>query len=167
MKIMMDLAYIEKMDVKREIENVEFRYYLKFHSLPSEEIDAIVHRILAEVTPLIDCTKCGNCCEKIRPTLDEEDIITFAEGLGIPVQQFKTQFLVDEIEHKTTLNMKEIPCPFLMDHQCTNYEHRPKECQSYPHLHKAHFTSRLFGVLQNYGICPIVFNVYERLKAEL
>ena len=24
--------------------------------------------------------------------------------------------------------------------------------------------SRLFGVVQHYGECPIVFNVYERLK---
>ena len=83
------------MEVRREIENVEFRSYLKFHSLSSEEIDDIVLRILAEVTPQIDCTKCGNCCEKIWPTLDEEDIITFEEGLGMPVQPFNTQFLTD------------------------------------------------------------------------
>ncbi len=79
MKITMDLAYIEKMEEKREIENVEFRSYLKFHCLTSEEIEAIVQRILTKVTSQIDCTKCGNCCEKIRPTLDEEDIIIFAK----------------------------------------------------------------------------------------
>jgi len=167
MKITMDLAYIEKMEVKKENENVEFRSYLKCHSLPSEEIDTIVHRILAEVTAQIDCTKCGNCCEKIRPTLDEEDIIIFAKGLGMPVQQFKTLFLTHEKLRKPNLIFEELPCPFLADHQCTNYDSRPKECRSYPHLHKGDFTSRLYGVLNNYGICPIVFNVYERLKAVL
>jgi len=44
---------------------------------------------------------------------------------------------------------------------------RPRACRSYPHLHKDHFRSRLIGVSGNYSIRPIVFNVYERLKADL
>ncbi len=30
--------------------------------------------------------------------------------------------------------------------------------------HKEEFASRLIGVINNYSICPIVFNVYEALK---
>ena len=44
---------------------------------------------------------------------------------------------------------------------------RPEDCRSFPHLHKESFISRLWGVIDNYSICPIVFNVFERLKIEL
>jgi Fe-S-cluster containining protein len=60
-----------------------------------------------------------------------------------------------------------VPCPFLADNQCTNYAYRPENCRSYPHLHKKDFVSRLFGVIDNYEICPIVFHVVEQLKIEL
>lgn len=32
---------------------------------------------------------------------------------------------------------------------------------------KEDFVFRLIGVVGNYDVCPIVFNVYEQLKAEL
>jgi uncharacterized protein len=164
-KIITDILYIKAKAAEREEENVEFRTYLKYQDLSSEKIDAIVHDILADVTAQIDCTKCGNCCEKIRPTLDDEDIRIFAEGLGLPENQFRTQYLIHEknFQHKIVFNT--MPCPFLEDRKCVNYDNRPKECRSYPHLHKADITGRLLGILFNYEICPIVFNVYERLKA--
>ena len=37
----------------------------------------------------------------------------------------------------------------------------------FPHLHKEEFIFRLWGVVENCPICPIVFNVYEQLKDEL
>lgn len=155
------------MESVREKENLDFRFYLKIHDLSSEKIDAIVHRILAEVVQKIDCTKCGNCCEKIQPILDDEDIVTFASGLMMPENKFRAQYLTrDKNIHPSSI-FKALPCPFLEAQKCSNYDSRPKECRSYPHLHKTDFTSRLYGVLQNYGICPIVFNVLERLKTEL
>ncbi|MFO8019271.1 MAG: hypothetical protein R6U96_11590 [Promethearchaeia archaeon] len=62
---------------------------------------------------------------------------------------------------------KERPCPFLKDNRCQIHEVCPKECRAYPYLHKSGFTCRLLGVVENYSICPIVFNVYEALKREL
>ena len=46
------------------------------------------------------------------------------------------------------------------------YEVRPEDCRSYPHIWKNGFATRLMGVLNNYSICSIVFNVYEQLKSE-
>jgi len=34
-------------------------------------------------------------------------------------------------------------------------------------LHKKEFVFRLWGVVDNCSICPIVFNVYEHLKDKL
>jgi hypothetical protein len=41
------------------------------------------------------------------------------------------------------------------------------DCRSYPHLHKKDFAHRVIKVIDNCSICPIAFNVFERLKAEL
>jgi Fe-S-cluster containining protein len=63
------------------------------------------------------------------------------------------------ISQKMKMNLK--------DNLCINYDHRPKDCSSYPHLHKNEFLSRTWGVIDNYSVCPIVFNTYEILKIEL
>ena len=57
--------------------------------------------------------------------------------------------------------------PLLSDNCCTVYDHRPDDCRSYPHLHKDEFVFRLIQAVENCSVCPIVFNVFERLKDEL
>jgi uncharacterized protein len=167
MVIEIDLEYIKKMGAEREDENWEFRAFLKQQDLTRQEIDSIVHEITEGVSSEIDCTKCGNCCKQIRPVLDEEDISKFVLGLDMPVSEFKEQYLGAKDDHSSKFRLNELPCPFLENDQCANYEHRPKDCRSYPHLHKRGFVSRLWRVVDNYEICPIVFHVYEQLKAEL
>ena len=61
----------------------------------------------------------------------------------------------------------QLPCPFLKNKICLNYDHRPKDCKSYPHMHKDEIITRLWGIIDNYSICPIVFNVYEQMKFKL
>jgi uncharacterized protein len=167
MNIVTDLTKIKKIAVKNEDDNWEYRAYLKGLSMTSKEIDAIVHQILAEVMAQIDCTQCGNCCKKIRPTVDEEDIRIFADGLKMTVDDFREQYLTREEDASSGMIFNDLLCPFLVDLRCGNYLNRPKECQSYPHLHKPEFTSRSISVLLNYKICPIVFNVFEQLKRDL
>ena len=65
------------------------------------------------------------------------------------------------------LVFKEKPCPFLKNKLCSIYSYRPKDCKSFPHLHKKDFIFRLWGVVENCSFCPIVFNVYEQLKDKL
>jgi uncharacterized protein len=65
------------------------------------------------------------------------------------------------------MSFKNSPCPFLENKKCTVYNQRPTDCKSYPHLQKKNFTTRLLGVMDNYSICPIVFNVFEDLKQAL
>ena len=60
-----------------------------------------------------------------------------------------------------------IPCHFLKGTSCSIYEHRFTECREFPHLNKPHFRGRLFGTMQYYEICPIIFNVVEQLKEAL
>ncbi|MDR0866741.1 MAG: YkgJ family cysteine cluster protein [Candidatus Symbiothrix sp.] len=65
------------------------------------------------------------------------------------------------------MNSKDIPCRYLNGKICSIYEERPNECRSYPNTHKSGFISRTWGMIENYEICPIVFNVMEGLKYEL
>jgi len=63
--------------------------------------------------------------------------------------------------------LKATPCKFLNDKSCTIYTDRPEDCKSYTHTQQPDFISRTLGMIDNYGICPIVFNLFERLKFEL
>lgn len=167
MEIQTDLKTIERMAIQREEENWKFRAFLKQLDIEIEELDAIVHRITDEVSAQIDCTECGNCCKHVKPALDEDDISRFASGLKLSVNEFRKKCLTRDTDDSTIYTFNALPCPFLTNNMCSNYECLPKACASYPHLHKDEFVFRLWGVVDNYSICPIVFNVYERLKKEL
>jgi Fe-S-cluster containining protein len=161
-----DLNKIKKLSKKKEDENWEFRSFLKRCDIPSEEIDSIVHRLYKRISSEIDCKTCANCCKEVQPVLDFGDIEKFSKGLGISISQFENQYLIKDSESENyTFNKK--PCPFLKDNLCSYYAYRPKDCRSYPHLHKPYFIFRLINVIGNYSICPIVFNVYEHLKNEI
>lgn len=162
--IITDINKIEELSKEKEDENWEFRTFLKSYDRPPEEIDAIVHELFEEISSQIDCRTCANCCKVSLPVLDEEDVEKFSEGLAISTSQFKSQYLNKEEEGFT---FKDKPCPFLKDNLCSNYDCRPKECISYPHLQKDDFIFRLIGVIDNCSVCPIVFNVFEKLKEEL
>ena len=161
-----DLKKVEQLGQKRADENWEFRSFLKFIDMEVEELDSIVHGIYKEVSAQIDCTKCANCCKETKPVLDQKDIERFSKGIDIAADEFKSQYIeIDEDSSEFYFNKK--PCPFLKDNLCSNYEFRPKDCKSYPHLDKKEFVFRLWDVVDNYSICPIVFNVYEILKEKL
>jgi hypothetical protein len=152
---------------RRDRENMRFRTFLKGHDLGRDEIDEIVHEIYEKVAAQIDCTQCANCCIKLNTSVDEGDIQRLAQGLKITTDEFKERFVVPDRDRPYRMIINGLPCPFLKDKRCTQYEYRPEECRSYPNLHKEDFVSRLFGVIDNYAFCPIVFNAYEQLKSEL
>ena len=160
-----DLGKIQKLAKQNEKENWEFRSFLKGY-YSSKKIDEIVHGLFQEVSSKIDCTKCGNCCKVMKPVLTPKDIENFSGGFRIPVAQFKKEHLT---EHKDEegVTFKTLPCPLLKDMLCAQYSYRPDACKSFPHLHKKDFVFRLMQIVENYSICPIVFNVYENLKDEL
>ncbi len=162
-----DLVKIKKIAEKREEENWRFRSFLKEYDESPGEIDHIVHDLYQKISSEIDCKKCANCCRKMQPVLSQKDIHDFSEGLGLDVCNFKEQYLEKDNEAPDKFRFNTLPCPFLRGDLCSNYEHRPRDCQSFPHLHRRDFTSRLWEVIENYSICPLVFNVYEYLKREL
>ena len=161
-----NLKEIKRISKEKEIENWEFRNYLKRYDVPIADLDSIVHKIYYRVSSRIDCTMCSNCCRCFYPILNIEDIHKLSEGMGISTPQFKDRFLQKKNEDNSYV-LKNSSCPFLKGNLCSQYEFRPEACSSFPHLHRADFIFRLNNILNNYSICPIVFNVYEILKTEI
>lgn len=160
MKLELNLNTIKRLAKQREKENFGFRTFLKGKS--SDEVDKIVHQLHDEITSQIDCTKCGNCCRFLRPLVSDEEIDRLSGIDNISRESYEKQFV--ELTHNNAKYLKDMPCKYLKEDKCTIYPDRPEECRSFPFTHKDGFIFRLFGVIDNYEICPIVFNLYERLK---
>jgi len=149
MRLETNLKNIEQIALQKKESHISFRAFLEGQD--SEKIDEIVQRLDIVITPQIDCTECGNCCLNLRPVASYESLIRFVEPDKI-----------EEVKYAMS-----IECKHLLEKKCTIYLDRPEECRAFPYLDRDEFTSRIVGVLQNYEICPIVFNVVESLKIEL
>jgi Fe-S-cluster containining protein len=160
-KLELNLNRIAKLSWQMEEENARFRTYLKEQD--PDEIDAVVHALNDTVEPLIDCTKCGNCCKQLQPSVTSKDVQRLARRLGTSAEQVHDAH-VEEMDGKP--HLKFMPCAFLRDCKCTVYSDRPRDCRSFPYLRESGFTNRLDRIIHFSSICPIVFNVFERLKRE-
>lgn len=158
-----DLTIIEEISKDKQNENWIFNKILT-HRTPIE-LNSIVNSLYRQISTEVDCQHCANCCKSLRVSLDDEDIEYFCQGLKMDPEEFREQYLV-KCEAGVYV-FKTMPCPFLKDDLCSNYEHRPKRCRSFPHLDKDDFITRLEHVSLIYSVCPIVFNLYEHLKNDL
>ena len=163
-KLELNLDKIQSLGLKREEENFEFRSFLK--SQEPERIDKIVQPLNKEITERIDCTTCGNCCHHLRPLVSVEEIKKLSQIDNLSTTEF-TEKHTEKMAFEKDRYLKATPCKYLKDKKCSIYADRPEDCRSYPHTHKSNFTQRTFGLIDNYSICPIVFNLFERLKEEL
>ncbi|MCI0470590.1 MAG: YkgJ family cysteine cluster protein [Candidatus Aminicenantes bacterium] len=163
MKLVRDINQIKRLMRQKEEEDWGFRTFLKTCGIPAKKIDNIVHRLYEKIAPMIDCATCGNCCTEILPIVKETDVTNMASGLKMRSDDFKKKYLV-KANDTAGYTFNSNPCPFLVKNRCTVYNFRPDDCRSFPHLHKDDFTSRSISVIHNCSICPIVYNVYEKLK---
>src|ERR1700676_4516949 len=158
-QIAVNAGYLERIKVlseRNEIENLDFRRWLKNYA--PHDVDEIMKALSQKYFALIDCKECANCCRVLELEFTEPELHTIAKSMAKSIDEFKKRFVVED-----TIKS----CPALKGNLCSIYEDRPDVCRSYPHLEKPNFTSRLFGVLDNIGICPIAFNAFEELKAKV
>ncbi len=165
MELVIDPAEVAAFAVEREDENWGFRAFLKNADMEVEVLDAIVHRHCEEVSARIDCCECANCCREFTPILEPGDVKRLSAGLGTTEQVCFDQLMETDEDGDTVFAAQ--PCPLLEENRCTVYEHRPDDCRSYPHLDKDEFVFHLAQAVENCAVCPIVYNVFERLKDEL
>jgi Fe-S-cluster containining protein len=143
-----------------EEENMIFRTFLK--GLEPDELDGLVHEMHRELFDKTDCRACSNCCKVIVPALDSDDVERISRLLSISEQDFRKKYLVYN-DDGWVFNSK--PCPFLTERGCSIYDYRPEICREYPFTDKDELICRLFNLMVNCEVCPVVFEIVERLKA--
>ncbi len=117
--------------------------------------ETVLQKKVAQVTEKVDCTLCANCCKKLIPGFNDEDINRISTHLQITRKEFLKKYLKKNSEKE--YEMKQAPCLFLKDNKCSIYEIRPEVCRKYPRINKK---VNSYDLASNAVICPIVGNVF-------
>lgn len=150
---------------KKELENLEFRTYLKCNA-DEEELDQQFSRLHNELFAGYDCSRCRNCCKMYHGLIPKEDIEQDAKFLGVTTRNFMENFL-DEVENDGKYRTKHKPCDFLQENgHCALGCCKPENCKNYPYTNQSERLWSLYSVLDAVAVCPVAFEIYERLKKE-
>lgn len=156
---MLPPSKLQKAFKRVEEENWMLRAFLKGQD--PDEVDNIVHNLHKELFEGCDCIACSNCCKAIAPIVKGNEIKVISAQLKLTPAEFKSKYLIKTNEG-FIINKK--PCPFLTENGCSIYEHRPGNCREYPFTHKKEIWTRLINLVENCAVCPVVFEIFERLK---
>ena len=153
--------YIVQRAKSKESQNLRFRTWLKGH-VADEALDEAFHELHKELFADYDCCQCGNCCRMYRTTVESDEMPRIAEALGLSVQELKEKYLLLE---KNGIHTFPAPCPMLQeDGTCRIQDVKPEECRAFPYTDRPERMSSLYGVMEYAGMCPVVFEIVERLK---
>ena len=156
---------IEPSEVKARAEeledaNYEFRRFLKGRA-DEDELDRQFLALHNELFEHYDCSSCRNCCKEYAATMQEDEIEPIAELLQMPKDDFLKQCGLGDGEY----TLQGTPCRFfLSDNTCQIEECKPQNCREYPFTNKPGRLSSLLGVMWSASVCPVVFEMVERLK---
>lgn len=150
---------------KRERENLEFRTFLKCNA-DEKELDEQFAALREELFENYDCNKCRNCCKMYHGSIPTAEIEKDALYLGISSENFIEQYLQGK-DSEGNYQTKNSPCDFLQtDGSCKLGECKPEKCKNYPYTNQPERLWSLYSVLDAVGVCPVAFEIYERLKQE-
>jgi Fe-S-cluster containining protein len=166
-QIIREIPLIQRYSRHNEPRDFRFRTFLKVGlDLSNAELDAVVKETTDEVWQQIDCTTCAHCCRTLQIVVDAQDIRKLAARLGIKPSQFSRRYVQTAADG--TKHLISTPCAFLGDdNRCTVYEDRPRACRDFPYLYEPGFRHRTLAMIENTGVCPIVFNVWQALQQRL
>lgn len=150
---------------KRADENLLFRNFLKANA-DERELDKQFRRLHNEIFSGYDCDKCRNCCKEYDIFIPEQDLERDAKKLGMKKSVFISLFLERDKDDGSYVVRKK-PCIFLEpDGKCVLGNCRPKECKEYPYTNQPERFHSLYNMLETIEVCPVAFEIYERLKEE-
>ena len=128
-----------------------------------QQLDELVHQLHEEAFSKFSCLDCANCCRHISPIVYEKDIDRIARHLRMKPAAFTSRYL--KVDEEDDYVFRQSPCPFLMpDNCCSIYPKRPRSCRDYPHTNRKNFHHILELSIRDTYICPVVFEIIEKLK---
>lgn len=129
--------------------NMQLGYILKLHN---------------ELFLGYDCNKCRNCCAEYSVSFEEDELGPVAAFLRMGEKDFRDKYIKEEFGDYQ-LNVK--PCCFLKeDGRCQIEGCKPASCRDYPYTDKPERLFSLLSIVDSTSICPVVFEMFERLKQE-
>ena len=144
-------------------ENLKFRTFLKCNA-DEKELDEQFLELHNELFADYDCSRCLNCCKKYHGSIPIEDLKKDAEYLHLTKEDFIETFLQKKADEEGYIT-KHMPCDFLMeDGTCRLGNCKPKACQNFPHTNQPDRLHSLYSVLDVIKVCPVAFEIFERLK---
>ena len=160
-------ANVARLARRKEPENWAFREWLKESGIDAAEIDVIVHELYRQESAAFDCTACASCCKGISPLLDAEDISTSGCRAGYARRSSDLQ--------TTSSGMTSTAAGRSTGRRARSWKITGARATSTARTtapltrtcRRTDFVGRLSNTVANCSVCPIVYMVYERLKAEI
>jgi Fe-S-cluster containining protein len=147
-----------------EDENWRFhRFLMHANSISSGRLNGTAARLGEEAAACIDCRACAACCRNSMIPVSDEEIAELADATGETVHRFREKHVRAVDGEPQAIDAT--PCPFLDGNLCSVYEHRPAACRDYPYV-GGDVRTHAIGIIERAGICPIIFEAWERLKDE-
>lgn len=160
---MIEPRKVRFMAKKKQNENARFRTYLKMHA-DEKELDEQFLKLHNELFEGYDCNRCHNCCKMFYGNIPEEDVQKDAEYLKMSKEQFADLFLQKDKTPEGFVTMH-MPCDFLQeDGNCRLGDCRPENCKKYPYTNQPERLASLLSVLSAVEVCPVAYEIFERLK---
>lgn len=154
-----DLAQIQQLAHQRHDDFEVMMYMLQLDDdMDDATLDGQVEIVVEPIMAAIDCIQCANCCRVLDVYLTAADGDRLRDTVNIPLDK-----IVESAEHVGEWGkLHESPCEFLNGKLCSIYPHRPESCRTYP-VFTPDFRWTLADLINGAGICPIIYNVLDRL----
>jgi len=148
---------------KVEDENYAFRVYLKNHA-DIDELDKQFLKLHNELFVNYDCSKCRNCCVEYSVSFEKQELGPVATYLNMPEKGFRKKYIKEDFGE---YQLKKRPCCFLKENgECEIEACKPISCREYPFTNRPERILSLLSIIESSSICPVVFEMIERLKKE-
>lgn len=156
---------VAKMALQKENQNLKFRIFLKNHA-DEADLDARFLRLHSEIFEHYDCSKCRNCCTEYSAEIPIWDIEKDAAYLDLSTDVFIDTYLTKDNSGMAYIT-KHKPCDFLKDNgECLLGDCKPESCVNYPYTNQPERLLSLLTFMENVKICPVAYEICERLKRE-